>query len=63
MAAIIGYENRSAFSIYSTEWRLAYERQMTPEEEAQLRIDLLFRSDVIVSSVEVTDQQLQKLVP
>ena len=63
MAAIIGYENRSAFSIYSTEWRLAYERQMTPQEEAQLRADLLFRSDVIVSSVEVTDQQLQGLLP
>ena len=63
MAAVIGYENRSAFSIYSTEWGLAYERQMTPQEEAQLRVDLLFQSDVIVSSAQVTTEQLEELVP
>jgi hypothetical protein len=63
MAAVIGHENRKAFARHSVAWQIARNKEMSPEEEAQMRRDLLFDSDVIVSIAEVSDEDLQDLVP
>jgi hypothetical protein len=63
MAAAIGHENRKAFARHSVEWQIARNRDMNEEEEAQMRKDLLFDSDVIVSTAEVSKEDLQDLVP
>ena len=61
MAAIIAHENREAFSIHSTGWLLMHGKQLSQVEEAGLRADLLFQSDVMVSSSSVSAAQLKKL--
>ena len=61
MAAIIAHENREAFSIHSTGWLLMHGKQLSQVEEAELRANLLFQSDVMVSSSSVSAAQLKKL--